>query len=93
MFRSLNNILDSISNQHKLKKYFIYDKIKKIWIDNVDEIIQQNTEIINLNNNVIIIQTSTPTWKTELGFQKSELLKIINDNLKIKQPIKDIRFI
>ena len=93
MFRSLNNILESISNQHKLKKYFIYDKIKKIWAENIDEIIQQNTEIINFNNNVIIIKTATPTWKTELGFQKTELLNIINNNLESNQLIKDIRFI
>ena len=93
MFRSLNNILKSISNQHKLKKYFIYDKIKKIWAEHIDKTIQQNTQIINLNNNVIIIQTATPTWKTELGFQKNELLKIINENLKTTTPIKDIRFI
>ena len=93
MFRSLNIILKSISNQLKLKKYFIYDKIKKIWINHIDETIQQNTQIVNFNNNVIIIQTTTPTWKTELGFQKTELLKIINDNLKMSKPIKDIRFI
>ena len=93
MFRSLNNILQSISNKHKLRKYFIYDKIKKIWNKHIDATIQQNTEIINLNNNVIIIRTATPTWKTELGFQKKELLKIINDNLKTTTTIKDIRFI
>ena len=93
MFRSLNNILTSISNQHKLRKYFIYDKIKEIWAHRIDKVIQQNTEIINFNNNVIIIKTATPTWKTELGFQKTELLKIINENLKPIKPIKDIRFI
>ena len=93
MFRSLSNVLKSISHQHRLKKYFIYDKIKKIWSNHIDETIQQNTQIVNFNNNVIIIQTTTPTWKTELGFQKTELLKIINDNLKMSKPIKDIRFI
>ena len=93
MFRSLTSVLNSISNHNKLKKYFIYDQIKKIWAENIDEIIQQNTEIINLNNYVIIIKTTTPTWKTELGFQKSELLKIINNHLKTTKPIKDIRFI
>ena len=75
MFRSLNNILTSISNQHKLRKYFIYDKIKEIWVNHIDKTIQQNTQIINFNNNVIIVQTTTPTWKTELGFQKLALLK------------------
>ena len=55
--------------------------------------IQENTKIINLNNNVITIQTTTPTWKTELAFQKSELLILINQNLESRQKIKDIKFI
>ena len=59
----------------------------------IDKQIKENTEIINLNNNTIIIKTTTPTWKTELSFQKTELLKIINNKLKPIKPIKDIRFI
>ena len=93
MFRSLTSVLNSISKHNKLKKYFIYDQIKQIWNNKIDKQIQQNTEIINYNNYVIIIKTTTPTWKTELGFQKKELLKIINDNLKTTTTIKDIRFI
>ena len=93
MFRSLGSIIDSISNNHKLKKYFVYDRIKTIWKKNIDLQIQNNTEIINLNNDILIIQTTTPTWKTELGFQKTELLKNINKHLSLRQQIKDIKFI
>ena len=93
MFRSLGSIIDSISNNHKLKKYFVYDQIKTIWKKNIDLQIQNNTEIINLNNDILIIQTTTPTWKTELGFQKTELLKNINKHLSRRQQIKDIKFI
>ena len=93
MFRSLKQGLNSISNNPRLKKYFIYDKIQKIWSSEVDSCIQENTKIINLNNNVVTIQTSTPAWKTELAFQKSLLLKIINKNLNFRQKIKDIKFI
>ena len=52
----------------------------KIWKKEIDSCIQENTKIINLNNDIITIQTSTPAWKTELGFQKSLLLIIINKN-------------
>ena len=93
MFRSLKHVVDSISENRRLKKYFIYDKIKQIWNNEIDKQIKENTEIINLNNNTIIIKTTTPTWKTELSFQKTELLKIINNKLKPIKPIKDIRFI
>jgi len=93
MFRSLSTVLHSIKNNNKLKKYFIYDQIKEIWIHKIDKQIQQNAQIINFNHNIIIIKTTTPTWKTELAFQKDELLKIINDNLKMTKPIKDIRFL
>ena len=30
MFRSLTNIMQKISSNHRLKKYFIYDKIKEM---------------------------------------------------------------
>ena len=93
MFRSLGSALDSISNNRKFKKYFVYDKIKTIWENDIDLQIQNNTEIINLNNDILIIQTTTPTWKTELGFQKTELLKNINKHLSLRQQIKDIKFI
>jgi len=93
MFRSLKQGINSISSNHRLKKYFIYDKIQKIWKKEIDSCIQENTKIINLNNDIITIQTSTPAWKTELAFQKSLLLIIINKNLKMRQKIKDIKFI
>ena len=93
MFRSLKHVIGSISKNHRLKKYFIYDKIKTIWKKEIDSKIQENTEIINLNNDIITIQTATPTWKTELAFQKTELLILINKNLESRQKIKDIKFI
>ena len=93
MFRSLNNIIESISTNHKLKKYFIYDQIQLIWTEHIDKTIQSNTQLVNFNNNVLTIQTSNPLWKTELVLQKDEFLTIINKNLKTTKPIKDIRFI
>jgi len=93
MFRSLKKTIGDMSQSPRLKKYFIYEKIKKTWREEIDSRIQENTKIINLNNNVITIQTSAPTWKTELAFQKTELLLAINKHLKPKQKIKDIKFI
>ena len=59
----------------------------------MDSSICDNTQIVNLNNNIITIKTTAPSWKTELGFQKSELLLIINKHLDSQQQIKDIKFI
>jgi len=93
MFRSLNNIIEIISHKERLKKYFIYDQIQTIWKNQIDTHIQKNTKLLNFYNNILVIQTNTPTWKTELNFQKLELIKIINTNLKSFQKIKDIKFI
>ena len=93
MFRSLKKTISDMSQNPRLKKYFVYEKIKKIWAQEIDHRIQENTKIINLNNNIVTIQTSAPTWKTELAFQKTELLLVINKNLKSRQKIKDIKFI
>ena len=93
MFRSLKNAIDLIKENHKFQKYFIFDKIVIIWEKEIDHHIQENTKIINFNNNIITIKTSTPTWKTELAFQKTKILMIINNHLDTKQKIKDIKFI
>ena len=93
MFRRLNKIIDTISNKQKLKKYFIYDQVYKIWLEQIDETIQANASPININNNVLVVQTTNPLWKTELGFQKQELLNIINTHLETRTLIKDIRFL
>ena len=93
MFRRINSALETLETNPRLKKYFIYDKIQKIWKEHIDEAIQSNTQILHLNNDVVTIKTSAPTWKTELGFQKSKLILIINKHLDSKQKIKDIKFI
>ena len=93
MFRRLNNIIDSISNKQKLKKYFIYDKVFQIWKQYIDKTIQTNAQPININNNVLVVKTSNPIWKTELGLQKHELLNIINSHLEKTSLIKDIKFL
>ena len=93
MFRRINSALETLEKNQRLKKYFIYDKIQKIWKEHIDEVIQSNTQILHLNNDVVTIKTSAPTWKTELGFQKSKLILIINKHLDSKQKIKDIKFI
>jgi len=93
MFRRLNTAFEAMQRNHRLKKYFIYDKVQKIWEKEVDSLISDNTQIVQLNNNIITIKTAAPAWKTELGFQKSELLLIINKHLDSQQQIKDIKFI
>ena len=93
MFRRLNSAFKEMQTNHRLKKYFIYDKVQKIWEQEIDSLICENTQIVQLNNNIITIKTAAPSWKTELGFQKSELLLIINKHLDLQQQIKDIKFI
>ena len=72
MFRRLNNIIDSISNKQKLKKYFIYDQVFQIWKEHINSTIQSNAHPVNISNNILIVQTTNPIWKTELGLQKNE---------------------
>ena len=93
MFRSIKSALESSKHNHKFQKYFAYEEIISIWKKEIDYRIQENTKIINFNNDIVTIQTSTPTWKTELGFQKTEILMIINNHLTSKQKIKDIKFV
>ena len=93
MFRRLNNIIDTISNKQKLKKYFIYDQVFQIWKEHINSTIQSNAHPVNISNNILIVQTTNPIWKTELGLQKNELLQVINSHLSKTSSIKDIRFL
>ena len=64
---------------------------EQTWCAVVGKTISNNTEIINIKNEKIIIKTSNPIWRNELTFQKKELLEQLN-NEKSQLNIKDIIF-
>ena len=79
MFCSLKNVIKSIKQNGKFHQYFIYDEVLEIWGEEVDLRIQKNTKII------------MPVHSSLLA--KPRLLTIINNHLKSKKKIKDIKFI
>ena len=91
MFCSLKSGIESITKKNRLKKYFVFDKVVKIWQKEIDSQIQENTKIINFYNGVITIETVTPTWKTELAFQKTKILNKKTASRKISRTSKKIK--
>ena len=65
----------------------VYDHIKNEWKEIVGKPIGQATSPIKIENQKLYIKCKNPTWKTELQYQKKELLIKINQNTKIKDII------
>ena len=50
------------------------------------------TSAESVERGILIVRTTTPAWRQELLFQKKEIIKAINKELK-NNIVKDIRFI
>jgi predicted nucleic acid-binding Zn ribbon protein len=92
MFRRLKESLLDVLGDEKLREGVERGDIIRAWEEAVGEAILQNTKVKNINRGTLTIKASTPVWRNELLFQKSEILEKINKNTKT-QKIKEIRFL
>ena len=63
-----------------------------LWKEVVGEGVARATEATGVEKGVLIVKTSSPTWRQELHMQKKEILEKINKKIGSKA-IKEIRFI
>ena len=66
-------------------------KVINIWKEAVGPIISKNTKPLSITHGVLIVEVLKHTWKQELQFQKTEIIKKINTKLNNKI-LKEIRF-
>ena len=92
MFRSLKNSLNKYFEKEKIKPIYKTGVVMDLWSKTVGKTIYENTKIINIKKNTLIIQTTTPVWRNELLFQKQTILKKLNQSQN-GVIIKDIHFI
>ena len=92
MFRRLKESLLEVLKDEKLRDGFEWGDIIQAWEESVGEAIRQNTKVKNINRGTLTIKTSTPVWRSELLFQKIEILEKLNKKIKA-QKIKEIRFL
>ena len=85
---------DSISGM--LKAYGLSDSVQRhravvVWEEVIGPAINKHIKTVELKGRVLVVKTSSPAWRTELAFQKDELLRTINNKIG-SQVIRDIRF-
>ena len=75
-----------------LEKGIAQQKALEIWSETVGETVSKNTEPTSIEHGILSIKTTTPAWRQELQFQKTQIIEKLNKKLN-KKLIKDIRFI
>jgi len=88
----LKDALSSFFETKNIKEKIEDNTIFSVWEEVSGENISKVTEIEKFKNNILFIKTTNSAWRSELSFQKEDLIdKIIQKLPKMK--IKDIRFI
>tara|TARA_B100000676_G_C17937971_1_gene764711 strand:- start:8 stop:283 length:276 start_codon:yes stop_codon:yes gene_type:complete len=88
----IGGALKKLIKSNNLEKGLEEQKAVDVWEKVVGERINENTEPISIENGVLSVKTSNPSWSQELQLQKPHILKKLNNRLN-KKVIKDIRFV
>ena len=75
-----------------LEKGVSQNKALLVWEEVVGDKVSQNTSPEKVESGTLYIKTSNPTWRQELVFKKTHIIKKLNNKLG-KNTIKEIRFI
>ena len=92
MAQSLKDVLDSFLDKAGLTTGISQQQALLCWEEVVGDTIAKNTTPEKVEHGILIVRTTTPSWRQELLFKKSQIIDKINASLG-KQTIKDIRFI
>ena len=63
-----------------------------VWKEVVGKRVADNTTAEKIDHGVLMVRTTTPTWRQELQLQKTIIIKKLNKKLG-KKVIKDVRFV
>ena len=63
-----------------------------VWKEVVGKRVAENTTAEKIDHGVLMVRTTTPTWRQELQLQKTTIIKKLNKKLG-KKVIKDVRFV
>lgn len=85
---------DSISGV--LKAYGLFESVQLhqavvIWEEIVGPSVAKHIRAVEVKGRTLLVKTDNPAWRTEIAFQKDELLRIINEKIG-PDTIRDIRF-
>ena len=83
----LSTAIAGFFNNPKNNQMLLLGTLQNQWKKIVGSAIAEATTPIKIDNQKLYIKCKNPTWKTELQYQKKELIIKINQNTKIKDII------
>ena len=70
--KSINSLIQKSNN-----KMFVFGLLDYSWKKIVGNEVSKNTELIKIENKTLFIRCLSPVWKSELQYQKKEIIKKI----------------
>jgi len=83
----LSTAIAGFFNNPKNNQMLLLGNLQNQWEKIVGSIVAEATTPIKIEAQKLYIKCKNPTWKTELQYQKKELIIKINQNTKIKDII------
>ena len=90
--QELKSAINAFLKKAGLEKGVSQNNALLVWKEVVGERVSQNTVPEKVESGTLYIKTSNPTWRQELVFKKSDIIKKLNNKLG-KNTIKEIKFI
>ncbi len=87
----IGNVFTQLFHDLGINKTIQQNMAVSRWSEIVGERIAQISEAERIENGVLHIKVSSPVWRNELVFMKSNLINSVNEKLA-KNVVKDIKF-
>lgn len=89
-FKSLPQLLNSISNQESWRGRQQFQKLLACWFDVVGAAVAAQTRPVGIQRRVLQVATSSAAWAQNLAFERHRILEKLNQRLELD--LTDIRF-
>ena len=90
--QELKSAINTFLKKAGLEKGVSQNNALLVWKEVVGERVSQNTTPEKVESGTLYIKTSNSTWRQELVFKKTDIIKKLNNTLG-KNTIKEIKFI
>ena len=91
MAKVLGNVFAQLFKDLGIDKAIQQNMAVSRWAEIVGDRISQISEAQRIENGVLFVRVSSPVWRNELVFMKSNLINSMNEALT-KNVVKDIKF-
>ncbi len=87
----IGEILNKILKPADLRQLELHARLRQVWEQNLGPLLNQNTQLIDFNRNVLYVEVATNPWVQELHFLKPRILAAMQRELG-ENVVKDIKF-